>query len=122
MIFYHIWALIKIFVGVSIAYLLFNYINIYQDPIIWLWFGFFAVFLIVWWWSFYLFFLWQKLFAVKWALSIASRSYKLSLLFGLFVLVNLSLISLEERNKILWGIIFLIFLILHIITWYENEQ
>ncbi|UFX83363.1 hypothetical protein [Candidatus Absconditicoccus praedator] len=122
MIFYHIGALIKIFVGVSIAYLLFNYINIYQDPIIGLGFGFFAVFLIVWGGSFYLFFLGQKLFAVKGALSIASRSYKLSLLFGLFVLVNLSLISLEERNKILGGIIFLIFLILHIITGYENEQ
>ncbi len=121
MSFYHIWALIKILIWSSIIYLLYNYINIYQDPIIGLGFWFFAIFLIVWWLSFYMFFIWQKIFSQKELIKIASKSYKLSLLFWLFVIINLSLIVLEQRDKLLWFIILIIFLALHILTAFENE-
>ncbi len=121
MIFYHIWSLIKIIIGLSVIYLLYNYINIYQDPLIAIGFWFFWLFLVTWWVSFYIFFILQKFFSKLDNLKISSKSYKLSLLFWLFLLINLSFVILEERNKIIWLAILIIFIILHIVTMLENE-
>ena len=121
MLFYHIWSLIKILIWFWTIYLLYNYINIYQDPAIWLWFWFFAIFLIAWWISFYIFFIWQKIFLEKDNIFIASKSYKLSLLFWLFLIINLAFIVLEERNKFIWLIILAVFIFLHVLTYMENE-
>ncbi len=121
MIFYNVWALIKIFIWITTLYLVYNYINVYQDPVFGLGFGFFGLFLISWGLSFFIFFIWYKIFSNKGNLYFASKSYKLSLLFGLFVLINLWFIIINQRDELVWGALLLIFIILQIITVYENE-
>lgn len=121
MLFYNIWAILKVAVWIWIISYLYNYINIYEDLIIGLWFGFIGIFFVVWWVSFYMFYISQKIFSVKNNIEIASRSYKLSLLFWLFILVNLSLVILDKWNKLLVLWILIIFIILQIVTITEND-
>ncbi len=45
---YSIGAALKIIVGVGILAVLYNYVNVYNDPIIGLSFGFLGVFMIIW--------------------------------------------------------------------------
>jgi len=44
--YYHIGAIIKILLGIIIAFVLYNFINVYEDPGVGIGFGLLAVFLI----------------------------------------------------------------------------
>ncbi|MBS8121554.1 hypothetical protein [Candidatus Vampirococcus lugosii] len=121
MLFYHIGSLIKIIIGFAILYIIYNYINVYQDPIIGLGFGFFGLFLISWGISFYIFFIGYKIFSKKDNILISSKSYKTSLLFGFYIIINTSLIIMENRTQTIGIVTIVIFLFLHILTILENE-
>lgn len=122
MLFYNIGSLVKIWFWIWILIYLYNNVNVYQDTTIALSFGFLGVFLVTWWISFYVFFIFQKFFSKKLSITVASESYKLSLLFWLFILVNIALIILEKWTKIVWIWIFILFIILQLITVWENDK
>lgn len=121
MLFYNIWALIKIIVWSLTIFYLYNYVNVFQDPTIWLAFWFLWIFLVVWGISFYIFYIFSKFFSQKPNITIASKSYKTSLLFGLYILINIALIVLENWTKLLWLLIFVIFVVLQLLTVNEND-
>lgn len=121
MLFYNIWALIKIIVWTMTMFYLYNYVNVFQDPTIGLAFGFLWIFLFIWWVSFYVFYIFSKFFSQKANITIASKSYKTSLLFWLYILINIALIILENWTKLLWLLIFVIFVVLQLLTVNEND-
>ncbi len=122
MLFYNIGSLLKIIVGTSIIYYVYTKINPYKDPVVALSFGFIWIFLIIWGVSFYIFYITQKIFSQKENITIASRSYKLSLLIWLFFMINISLIIMEKWTKILWLIILIVFIFLQILTVKDDEN
>lgn len=95
-------------------------ISIYDDPVVALGFGFLAVFLVIRGGSFYCIYGAQKLFSTKDPYTLASISYKMSLMLGLFALINLALIISGTWTKF-WGIlIFIVFILLQIITYKDD--
>lgn len=111
---YHLGAILKIVVGVII--LVSIYLTIYpqEDPAVALGFGFLWVFVITWGLSFYLFYVVQYLTSHKPNLECAKESYKLSLLFGMYILANVALLLLWQRNKTIWISLFVVFIGLQI--------
>ncbi len=109
MVLYHIWAVAKVLLGILILRMVYVYIDPTLDPAMWLWFWFLWIFITAWWSSFYLFFAIQSLISSKDTIRLAKESYKLSLLFGIFILINISLLFLEQRTKLLWAVLFLLF-------------
>lgn len=128
MLFYAIWWILKIVIWILTLLYLFNYVNVYEDQKIWLIFWFIWLFLLAWWISFFVFFVTQKLFSNRPNVKIASKSYRLSLLFWMFIIINVLLILIEKWSKLTWLWIMIIFIILQLVTisdneWnYENEQ
>lgn len=112
MILYHTAACIKIVVWSIILRLTYRYIDPFQDPIVGIWLAFFWLFILVWWASFYLFLTFEFLFSAKDHLFRIKESYKLSFLFGMYILINIWLIFLEQRTKFLGIILFLWFVAL----------
>lgn len=128
MLFYAIWWILKIVIWILTLLYLFNYVNVYEDQKVGLIFWFIWLFLLAWWISFFVFFVTQKIFSNRPNIKIASKSYRLSLLFWLFLIINVLLILIEKWSKLTWLWIMIIFIILQLITisdneWnYENEQ
>ena len=86
-------------------YVIYHYINIYQDPVVGLSLGFLSVFLFIWGLSYFIFLIVAKFFSSSYD-HLSSLCYKLSLIFGLFVMVNITFFLVEQRNVIL-GIVLL---------------
>ncbi len=107
---YSIGAALKIIVGVGILAVLYNYVNVYNDPIIGLSFGFLGVFMIIWWASYFFFLVAYKFFSTLPDYQQSSMSYKLSLLLGLYAMINLSLVITGKRSTILGVVLLLAFL------------
>ena len=102
--------------------MVYNNINIYEDPIIGLGLGFLWIFIFAWGLSFFVFYFSQKVLRQNIdETRIKKDSYKLSLLFGIYAMINLLLISLEQRNKIIWLVILVIFILLHMLI-LKNER
>jgi len=112
---YNMWALIKIIVGIGIIAILYNYVNVYQDPAIWISFWFLAVFMIVWGIWYFIFLFAYKFFSKEYPHNQASLSYKLSLLLGMYVMVNLTFVITDHRNKLIWLVIIIAFILLQIL-------
>lgn len=111
---YHIFSLIKIGVALLILLSLYFTINPYEDPLIalsgWIiWF-----FLLAWGLSFFIF--WGRNIYIyptqkSQDYDIITNSYKLSLLFGIYILFNL-IFLLQSKRTVLWWIVLLIAFIL----------
>ncbi|HMT00936.1 MAG TPA: hypothetical protein PKD96_00340 [Candidatus Absconditabacterales bacterium] len=114
MLFYHIGAGLKIFIGVLILWVLYVFVNVYQDYLPALAFGFLGIFLASWGLSFYFFLFFQSFFAKKTLGSVMALSYKLSLLFGIFVLINAVLFVSEMWTKFLGLVLFVIFVLIDV--------
>ncbi len=104
---YHLTSAIKLLLGIAVIIITYTNINVYEDPIIGIWLAFLWIFITARWGSFYVFLGIEKLQKHKeiWILSY-KESYKLSLLFWIYTIINFLLIILWRRNKFL-GILLL---------------
>ena len=87
---YSAWALLKILVGIAILAILYNYVNVYQDPAIGISFGFLGIFMLVRGLCYFVFLRMHRFFSAKPKHLHTSLSYKLSLMIGMYVMINLT--------------------------------
>lgn len=109
---YHIFSLTKMAVAIMILLLLYFTIDPYSDPLIAISWGMVWFFLLARWCSFFFFRWWNKYIKkinTEEEKNI-TQSYKLSLLFGIYILFNI-IFLLKERRTILWWVILLIWFI-----------
>lgn len=112
---YHTGALLKILLAVIIGYILYNYVNVFQQPGVALSFGFLAFFLFCRSCA-YFFFLWvYSLFSAKSSDYHIQKSYSMGLLSGVFVMLHVALMIMGNRT-ILLGSIFSIFFVLFLVV------
>ena len=111
--FYKYLSLIKLIVWLLILLIDYMAINVFEDPVVAIWIFLVWCFLFFRWLSFFIFLFVQKIFrkqSIQW--NIESDSYKLSLLFGMYALLNIILIFLWQWSKLRWLILLWIFLLL----------
>lgn len=99
--FYKYLSLIKLIVWLLILFVDYVAINVFEDPVVAIWILLVWCFLVARWVSFFFFLFVQKTFRTKnfqWLLE--SDSYKLSLLFWMYTLLNIILIFLWHWNKV----------------------
>jgi len=114
--FYKYLSLIKLVVWLLILFIDYATINVFEDPLIAIWILLVWSFLVARWASFFFFLLSQKIFKnSRIQNSPESESYKLSLLFGMYAMLNIIFILLWYWSKIRW----LIFLWWFIIILYK---
>ena len=117
-------SLMKILIGVTLLCVAFFTINVYEDPGIGITMILFGLFFVTWGGSFFLFMLLQNLFH-QFPLSEHKRqkeSYKLSLLFGLYILINIILLILEKRTKWNGFMLLMVFLIGQVILFVQPRD
>ncbi len=119
--FYYIASAVKLVLWLLIIILTYTSVNIYEDPTIWISLWFIWTFIAIWWFSFFLFLRWQKLFRQKKEERIVKDSYKLSLLFGTYSIINILLLILWNRTKLFWIILLIGFIIIHVLL-LENQN
>ena len=119
---YHVISAIKFALGLAIMIIVYTSINIYEDPIIGIWFWFLWLFIAARWISFYLFLGIQKFYRRIEKIRLIKDSYKLSLLFGIYVMINVALILLEYRNKIIGIVLLAGFILLQIALFSDNKK
>ena len=115
MLYYHLGSLIKIVVGALILLLVYFYVNVYDDPLVAISFSFLGIFIVSRGLSFYAFFGLTRLFSSRAKTHVASYSYKMSLLFGIFMLLNVLLLLMGQRNRLWGGLLIVGFVVLQII-------
>ena len=116
--FYKYLSLIKLIVWLLILFVDYMAINVFEDPVVAIWILLVWCFLVVRWASFFFFLFVQKTFRTRnfqWLLE--SDSYKLSLLFWMYTLLNIILIFLWHWNKtrgliLLCGFILLLYFLM----------
>ena len=116
--FYKYLSLIKLIVWLLILFVDYVAINVFEDPVVAIWILLVWCFLVARWASFFFFLFVQKTFRTKnfqWLLE--SDSYKLSLLFWMYTLLNIILIFLWRWNKtrgliLLCGFILLLYFLM----------
>ena len=119
--FYYIASITKLILWLFIVIITYTSINIYEDPAIWISLWFIGAFIAIRWFSFFLFLRGQKIFRQKEEERIVKDSYKLSLLFGIYSIINILLLILWSWTK-LFGIILLAgFILIHILL-LENQN
>lgn len=119
---YNISSLTKIILWAVILLITYTSINVYEDPIIALSLWFLWIFILVRWISFFLFLFEQKLFhQLKSEENIKKDSYKLSLLFWIFCMINVLLILWSHRNKLIWIILLIVFILMQIFLFERND-
>lgn len=118
---YSLGALFKTLIWILILWILYQYVNVYQDPVLGLSFGFFALFMIVWWASYFFFLIGYKFFSQKSDALQSSLSYKLSLLVGIFAMTNLTLMVVDKRTLFLSIVLLIAFLLLQMVITYDKS-
>ena len=119
---YHTTAIIKIILWIAVLLITYTSINVYEDPIIALSLGFLWIFILAWWLSFFLFLLWQRLFhKLKSDEDATKDSYKLSLLFWFFCIINVLLLVMSRWNKTIWLIILVVFILIQIFLFEKKD-
>lgn len=103
---YHIISGVKCLLGIAILFITYTSINVSEDPAIGIGLGFLGIFITAWGASFYLFLRIQKLYRHLDHMTLIKESYKLSLLFGIYIVINFLLVLLGRRNKFI-GILLL---------------
>ena len=97
---YKLASVVKIILGGTILLVDYTMINVYEDPLIGIGLGLVGVFVLARGVSFFLFFYAQELFRkLEYRDRNLKDSYKLSLLFGLYSLINVLLLLLGSWNK-----------------------
>ncbi|MEI7557963.1 MAG: hypothetical protein WCJ45_03940 [bacterium] len=98
---YHIASLTKFVLGLAIIVITYTSINVYEDPVIGIGLAMLGIFIAAWGASFYLFLALQRFFRDLPKDRLIKESYKLSLLFGIYVLINALFLLLGYRSKFL---------------------
>lgn len=119
--FYYIASIIKSILWLFIILITYSSINIYEDPAIWISLWFIWSFITIRWFSFFLFLRWQKLFRKKNEERIIKDSYKLSLLFWIYAIINILFLILWSRNKLIGMLLLWGFILTHILL-LENSN
>lgn len=120
---YQILSAIKCAVWALILFITYTSINIYEDPAIAIGLSFLGIFIIARWVSFFVFFLIQKVYRKHLDhITIVKESYKLSLIFGIYIIINYLLILLGRRNKFVWILLLGLFIWLEIALCSEINQ
>lgn len=119
---YSIASLIKLVLGLVIIMITYTSINVYEDPVIGIGLGILWLFIASRGASFYLFLGIQKRFREVSQDRLIKDSYKLSLLFGIFVLINALFLLLWYRSKFLWLILLVGFIILQVLLFSEQKK
>ena len=119
---YQIASLIKFVLGVGILLITYTSINVYEDPVIGIGLGVLWLFIAARGASFYLFLALQKFFRDVPQVRLIKDSYKLSLLFGIYVLINALFLLLWYRSKFLWLILLVGFIILQVVLFSEQKK
>ncbi len=122
--FYKIVSIIKVILWITTILLTYYNINLYEDPTIAIGLGFFGLFIFLRGLSFFIF--WGILYMNSKRdtdpLKIKKDSYKSSFLFWMFIMINILLILLWNRTKILGLVILVIFIFLHIILFSDPRN
>jgi len=119
---YYIASLIKIILGAGVLILTYTFINVYEDPLVGISLVMVGLFIASRGASFYLFLAIQKRFRNLSPDRLVKDSYKLSLLFGIFVIINALLLFLWYRSKFLWLILLVGFVILQVLLFSEQKE
>lgn len=121
--FYKYLSLIKLIVGLIILFVDYAAINVFEDPFVAIWILLVGSFLVARWASFFFFMFTQKIFKNKKIQSSPeSESYKLSLLFWMYALLNIILILLWHRSKAWWLILLCAFVLLLYFLMMDNSK
>ena len=119
---YKISAIIRLILGLIVLIITYTCINVYEDPIIALSLSFLWVFIIARWASFFLFLWEQKIFHKnKDEDEKYKDSYKLSLLFWIFCILNVLLIVWWHRNKLIGLWLLIVFIIMQIFLFEKKD-
>lgn len=111
--FYKYLSLIKLIVWLLILFIDYVAINVFEDPVVAIGILLVWCFLVARWASFFLFLFVQKVVKnqnIQWVAE--SDSYKLSLLFWIYSLINIILIFLWHRSKWWWLVLLWWFIVL----------
>ncbi len=119
---YHIISLIKVFFGIAIMLIVYTTLNIYEDPIVGIGLWFLWLFIASRWLSYFIFLSIQGFYRRIDKPTLIKDSYKLSLLFGIYVMINVLLILLEYRSKFLWSLLFIWFILIQIALFSDSHQ
>ncbi len=119
--FYYFASIAKLILWLFIVLITYTSINIYEDPVIAISLWFIWVFIWIRWISFFLFLRWQKIFRKTKTYRIIKDSYKLSLLFGIYCVINILLLMLWSWNKFWWFILLWWFILIQILL-LENKN
>lgn len=121
---YYIASIIKAVIWILITIFTYTSINVYEDTAIAIILWFVWIFILARWVSFFLFLWWYKLFSKKKEEQQIKDSYRLSLLFGIYCLLNILLLIGWYWNKIQWILILIWFIALQIflIEWNNGES
>lgn len=119
---YRITSIVKIILWITVLFVTYTSINIYEDPVIALSLWFLWIFILAWWLSFFWFLFWQRLFhKLKSDDDAIKDSYKLSLLFWFFCIINALLLVMSRWNKLTWLIILVAFIFIQIFLFEKKD-
>jgi len=119
---YYIASLIKFVLGVTIMIITYTSINVYEDPVIGIWLGILWLFIAARGASFFLFLGIQKFFRDIPKDRLVKDSYKLSLLFGIYALINALFLLLWYRSIFLGLILLVGFIIIQMVLFSEQKK
>lgn len=115
---------VKIFLGCLIIGLTIAYVNVYANEALGISFFLLGIFLISRWCSYFAFRLLQYAMKQyhKYEHEKMTEAYKLSFLFGLFIVTNAILLVMQRRTKLIGINILLAFVILQILLIYDRDN
>lgn len=120
---YKLASVSKIILWLIILITDYTMINVYEDPFVGIGLGLVGVFVLSRGVSFFIFFYAQELFRkIEYRERNLKDSYKLSLLFGLFSLINVLFLLLGSWNKRLWLILLAGFILLQYFLFLEPKH
>lgn len=119
---YYIASLIKLVLGMIILLVTYTSINVYEDPMIGIGLSILGLFILARGASFYMFLGIQKFFRELPKDRLIKDSYKLSLLFGIYVLINALFLLLWYRSIFLWIILLVGFVVLQVALFSEQKK
>ncbi len=119
---YHMVSAIKLFLWLGLLVIDYSFIHVYEDPAIAIGLGFLWLFIACWGGSFFLFLWIQRVVRKVSSDRILKDSYKLSLLFWVYTMINVLLILLSYWTKLLGVWLLLVFIGLQIVLFSNNRE